>query len=400
MPEKRSTAQQRRFGGALVGVSVFASALAFSGSFPFETVAAFAADPACTPGTVTLSSQRVEKNAKFTALVCGLKEGTRVRGEYRKATPSLASGATSTPVEAQPVEAAPIGYSRDIATVGPDGRATVTFLIAEPGAYTITVAPIEGGTASQAQVDITDNAPPTTKPSEPSDPAPSSSTEPTKEPTGEPTGRPSETPTPKPTPKPAPEPTQEPEPTHSPSKDPTDNPEPSPTKGHEPTDQPGASPSEPKKPSPLPDTGDSASTEPSREPSGRRTTPSRGNTKSTDSSTEASGSDFVRPKASAMSRIPGRDGYGRSADFGAVGSDYSKLTSDGNRARGTLRPGPTPSANPAKREEESTEGSTQLITDPSRQPLGLSVAWLIGGVIGGLGLAATGAIVLMRRNNH
>ena len=31
-------------------------------------------------------------------------------------------------------------------------------------------------------------------------------------------------------------------------------------------------------------------------------------------------------------------------------------------------------------------------------PLGV-IAWLIGGVIAGLGLAATGAIVLMRRNS-
>ena len=100
-----------------------------------------------------------------------------------------------------------------------------------------------------------------------------------------------------------------------------------------------------------------------------------------------------------MSRIPARNCHGRSADFGAVGSNYSKLAGRGQGSDGVDRPGPTPGSFPAKPDDESNEGSTQLITDPSRQPLGLSVAWLIGGVIAGLGLAATGAIVLMLRNS-
>lgn len=412
MAQPRTTALRRRLGGVVVGASVLASAIAISGTVPFETVSAFAVDTTCTPGAATLSAKKVEKAKEFTALVCGLKEGQRVRGEYRHASPSGSGDAAPTPVEGIPEGTAPLGYSREIAAVGADGRATVTFEIAEPGTYAISVAPLEEGTASNATVEITDQAPPPTTPAEPSDPAPSPT--PTKEPPEDstaspsPTPKPTQSPTAEPTPKPTSEPT--PEPTPSPSPTPTTQPEPSPAESPseepEPTEHPTAAPSEPAAPSPsaapspLPNPGEPSHTHPSEAPGDTDQAPGLDTDgESGNSSTEAAGSDFVRPRAPHMSRIPARNGHGRSADFGAVGSDYSKLAGRGQGSDGVDRPGPTPGSFPAKPDDESNEGSTQLITDPSRQPLGLSVAWLIGGVIAGLGLAATGAIVLMRRNN-
>ena len=423
MAQPRTTALRRRLGGVVVGASVLASAIAISGTVPFETVSAFAVDTTCTPGAATLSAKKVEKAKEFTALVCGLKEGQRVRGEYRHASPSGSGDAAPTPVEGIPEGTAPLGYSREIAAVGADGRATVTFEIAEPGTYAISVAPLEEGTASNATVEITDQAPPPTTPAEPSDPAPSPTPtkeppedptaspsptpEPTPKPTSDPTPKPTHSPTAEPTPKPTSEPT--PEPTPSPSPTPTTQPEPSPAESPseepEPTEHPTAAPSEPAvpspsaAPSPLPNSGEPSHARPSEAPADTDQAPGLDTDgESGNSSTEAAGSDFVRPRAPHMSRIPARNGHGRSADFGAVGSDYSKLAGHGKGSDGVDRPGPTPGSFPAKPDDESNEGSTQLITDPSRQPLGLSVAWLIGGVIAGLGLAATGAIVLMRRN--
>ncbi|EPH15236.1 hypothetical protein HMPREF3157_04080 [Dermabacter sp. HMSC06F07] len=399
MAQPRTTALRRRLSGVVAGASVLASVLAISGTVPFETVSAFAVDTTCTPGTVTLSEAKVEKGKAFTALVCGLKEGTQVRGEYRHADPAVELEATATPTEGNPVELPPLGYSRDTAIVDANGRARVTFVIAEPGNYMVTVAPLKGGTKSSAQVTVT----------EPAEPTPTPTPEPTPKP--DPTD-PTDQPSPSPTPKPEPSPTDQPDPTPTPTPDPKPTAEPTATPKPDPTEKPAPSPTEPASPSssarpsprpeteaPLPaDPGDSpGSTEPSTTPSREQTGEPEG------SSTEAGGSRFVRSHPSAMSRIPQRSGYGRSADFGAVGSDYSKLshhgTSGNGDAGGIVRPGPTPSPTPGQPQEEPTEGSTQLITDPSRQPLGLSVAWLIGGVIAGLGLAATGAIVLMRRNS-
>lgn len=382
MAQPRTTALRRRLGGVVAGASVLASAIAISGTVPFEAVSAFAVDTTCTPGTVTLSAAKVEKGKEFTALVCGLKEGTKVRGEYRRADPAVEVEATATPAEGNPVELTPLGYSSDTAIVDANGRASVTFVIAEPGNYAVTVAPVEGGTKSSAQVTITEPAEPTPKPDPTDQPSPS--------PTEQPEPSPTEQPKPSPTPKPDPDPTPKP--------DPTEKPAPSPTEP--------ASPSSPARPSPRPETEAPLPADPSDSPGSTEpsTTPSREQTGEPEgSSTEAGGSRFVRSRPSAMSRIPQRSGYGRSADFGAVGSDYSKLsrhgTSGNDDAGGIVRPGPTPSPVPGRPQDEPTEGSTQLITDPSRQPLGLSVAWLIGGVIAGLGLAATGAIVLMRRNS-
>ncbi|WP_279063561.1 hypothetical protein [Dermabacter hominis] len=395
MAKNRNTALRRRLGGAVVGASVLVSGFALSGAVSFEPLAAFAADTTCTPGTAVLSAKKVEKGKEFTALVCGLEEGTEVRGEYRKVPSSVASEATPTPGasetaptpdDANPEETTQVGYT-DTATVGPDGRATVAFTIAEPGTYALTIAPLEGGTASKAQVEITDQPPDTTDPTQPSEPTPSPSTTPT-EPSPE---EPDPSPTQKPPTTPPDEPANHPEP--RPTVSPTRDPEPS----ERPTTEPSksATPSPADSSSPLPGTGASSSVEPSEHPRENSYTTSPGNdSEKGDSSTEAGGSYFVRPETARMSRIPARGGHGRSADFGAVGSDYSKLAREG----GVTTPGPTPGLNPSNPEDESTEGSTQLITDPSRQPLGLSVAWLIGGVIAGLGLAATGAIVLMRRN--
>lgn len=411
MAPHRNTALRRRLGGAVVGASVLASSLALSSPVSFHPVAAFAADTTCTPGAATLSAKKVEKAKEFTALVCGLKEGQRVRGEYRHASPSGSGEAVPAPVEGIPEGTAPLGYSREIAAVGADGRATVTFVIAEPGTYAISVVPLEEGTASKATVEITDQAPPPTTPAEPSDPAPSPTPSASPSPTPAPTPKPTAEPTAEPTPKPTAEPTEEPteEPTPSPSPTPTKEPKPSPTESPseepEPTEHPTAAPSEPAvpspsaAPSPLPNSGEPSHAHPSEAPGDTDQTPGLDTDgESGNSSTEAAGSDFVRPRAPHMSRIPARNGHGRSADFGAVGSDYSKLAGHGQGSDGVDRPGPTPGSFPAKPDDESNEGSTQLITDPSRQPLGLSVAWLIGGVIAGLGLAATGAIVLMRRN--
>lgn len=390
MAQPRTTALRRRLSGVVVGASVLASAIAISGTVPFETVSAFAVDATCTPGTVTLSEAKVEKGKAFTALVCGLKEGTQVRGEYRHADPAATIETTATPTEGKPVELPPLGYSRDTAIVDASGRASVTFVIAEPGNYAVTVAPVEGGTKSSAQVTITEPAEPTPTPTPTPTPKPDPTDQPSPSPTQQPEPSPTEQPKPGPTPKPDPDPTPKP--------DPTEKPAPSPTEP--------ASPSSPAPPSPRPETEAPLPADPSDSPGSTEpsTTPSRGQTgKSEETSTEAGGSKFVRSHPSAMSRIPQRSGYGRSADFGAVGSDYSKLshhgTSGNGDAGGIVRPGPTPSPTPGQPQEEPTEGSTQLITDPSRQPLGLSVAWLIGGVIAGLGLAATGAIVLMRRNS-
>lgn len=390
MAQPRTTALRRRLGGVVVGASVLASAIAISGTVPFETVSAFAVDTTCTPGTVTLSEAKVEKGKAFTALVCGLKEGTQVRGEYRHADPAVEVEATATPAEGNPVELTPLGYSRDTAIVDANGRASVTFVIAEPGNYVVTVAPLEGGTKSSAQVTITEPAEPTPTPTPEPTPKPDPTDQPSPSPTQQPEPSPTEQPKPGPTPKPDPDPTPKP--------DPTEKPAPSPTEP--------ASPSSPAPPSPRPETEAPLPADPSDSPGSTEpsTTPSREQTGEPEgSSTEAGGSRFVRSHPSAMSRIPQRSGYGRSADFGAVGSDYSKLshhgTSGNGDAGGIVRPGPTPSPTPGQPQEEPTEGSTQLITDPSRQPLGLSVARLIGGVIAGLGLAATGAIVLMRRNS-
>ena len=396
MAQPRTTALRRRLGGVAVGASVLASAIAISGTAPFETVSAFAVDTTCTPGTVTLSEAKVEKGKAFTALVCGLKEGTKVRGEYRRADPAVEVEATATPAEGNPVELTPLGYSRDTAIVDANGRASVTFVIAEPGNYTVTVAPLEGGTKSSAQVTITEPAEPTPTPTLEPTPTPDPTKQPSPSPTQQPEPSPTDQPDPTPTPTPDPKPTAEP--TATPKPDPTEKPAPSPTEP--------ASPSSPARPSPRPETEAPLPADPSDSPGSTEpsTTPSREQTGEPEgSSTEAGGSRFVRSRPSAMSRIPQRSGYGRSADFGAVGSDYSKLsrhgTSGNDDAGGIVRPGPTPSPVPGRPQDEPTEGSTQLITDPSRQPLGLSVAWLIGGVIAGLGLAATGAIVLMRRNS-
>lgn len=390
MAQPRTTALRRRLSGVVVGASVLASAIAISGTVPFETVSAFAVDATCTPGTVTLSEAKVEKGKAFTALVCGLKEGTQVRGEYRHADPAATIETTATPTEGKPVELPPLGYSRDTAIVDASGRASVTFVIAEPGNYAVTVAPVEGGTKSSAQVTITEPAEPTPTPTPTPTPKPDPTDQPSPSPTQQPEPSPTEQPKPGPTPKPDPDPTPKP--------DPTEKPAPSPTEP--------ASPSSSARPSPRPETEAPLPADPSDSPGSTEpsTTPSREQTGEPEgSSTEAGGSRFVRSHPSAMSRIPQRSGYGRSADFGAVGSDYSKLshhgTSGNGDAGGIVRPGPTPSPTPGQPQEEPTEGSTQLITDPSRQPLGLSVAWLIGGVIAGLGLAATGAIVLMRRNS-
>lgn len=392
MAQPRTTALRRRLSGVVVGASVLASAIAISGTVPFETVSAFAVDTTCTPGTVTLSEAKVEKGKEFTALVCGLKEGTQVRGEYRHADPAATIETTATPTEGKPVELPPLGYSRDTAIVDASGRASVTFVIAEPGNYAVTVAPLEGGTKSSAQVTITEPAGPTPTPTPTPEPTP------TPDPTDQPSPSPTQQPEPSPTEQPKPSPTEQPEPSPTPKPDPTEKPAPSPTEP--------ASPSSPARPSPRPETEAPLPADPSDSPGSTEpsTTPSREQTGEPEgSSTEAGGSRFVRSHPSAMSRIPQRSGYGRSADFGAVGSDYSKLshhgTSGNGDAGGIVRPGPTPSPTPGQPHEEPEKGSTQLITDPSRQPLGLSVAWLIGGVIAGLGLAATGAIVLMRRNS-
>lgn len=394
MAQPRTTALRRRLSGVVVGASVLASAIAISGTVPFETVSAFAVDTTCTPGTVTLSEAKVEKGKAFTALVCGLKEGTQVRGEYRHADPAATIETTATPTEGKPVELPPLGYSRDTAIVDASGRASVTFVIAEPGNYAVTVAPVEGGTKSSAQVTITEPAEPTPTPT----PKPDPTDQPSPSPTQQPEPSPTEQPKPSPTEQPEPSPTPKPDPDPTPKPDPTEKPAPSPTEP--------ASPSSSARPSPRPETEAPLPADPSDSPGSTEpsTTPSREQTGEPEgSSTEAGGSRFVRSHPSAMSRIPQRSGYGRSADFGAVGSDYSKLshhgTSGNGDAGGIVRPGPTPSPTPGQPQEEPTEGSTQLITDPSRQPLGLSVAWLIGGVIAGLGLAATGAIVLMRRNS-
>ncbi|WP_311198405.1 hypothetical protein [Dermabacter hominis] len=398
MAQPRTTALRRRLGGVVVGASVLASAIAISGTVPFETVSAFAVDTTCTPGTVTLSEAKVEKGKAFTALVCGLKEGTQVRGEYRRAAPAVEVEATATPAEGNPVELTPLGYSRDTAIVDANGRASVTFVIAEPGNYTVTVAPLEGGTKSNAQVTITEPAEPTPTPTPEPTPKPDPTDQPSPSPTEQPEPSPTEQPKPSPTEQPEPSPTPKPDPDPTPKPDPTEKPAPSPTEP--------ASPSSPARPSPRPETEAPLPTDPSDSPGSTdpSTTPSREQTGEPEgSSTEAGGSRFVRSRPSAMSRIPQRSGYGRSADFGAVGSDYSKLshhgTSGNGDAGGIVRPGPTSSPTPGQPQEEPEKGSTQLITDPSRQPLGLSVAWLIGGVIAGLGLAATGAIVLMRRNS-
>ncbi|ATH97287.1 hypothetical protein [Dermabacter jinjuensis] len=398
MAQPRTTALRRRLGGVVVGASVLASAIAISGTVPFETVSAFAVDTTCTPGTVTLSEAKVEKGKAFTALVCGLKEGTQVRGEYRHADPAATIETTATPTEGKPVELPPLGYSRDTAIVDASGRASVTFVIAEPGNYAVTVAPVEGGTKSSAQVTITEPAEPTPTPTPTPTPKPDPTDQPSPSPTQQPEPSPTEQPKPSPTEQPEPSPTPKPDPDPTPKPDPTEKPAPSPTEPVSPSSSARPSP-RPETEAPLPaDPSDSpGSTEPSTTPSREQTGEPEG------SSTEAGGSRFVRSHPSAMSRIPQRSGYGRSADFGAVGSDYSKLshhgTSGNGDAGGIVRPGPTPSPTPGQPQEEPTEGSTQLITDPSRQPLGLSVAWLIGGVIAGLGLAATGAIVLMRRNS-
>ncbi|MCT1709588.1 hypothetical protein [Dermabacter hominis] len=396
MAQPRTTALRRRLGGVVVGASVLASVIATSGTVPFETVSAFAVDTTCTPGTVTLSAAKVEKGKAFTALVCGLTEGTQVRGEYRHADPAVEVEATATPAEGNPVELTPLGYSRDTAIVDANGRASVTFVIAEPGSYTVTVAPLEGGTKSSAQVTITEPAEPTPTPTPEPTPKPNPTDQPSPSPTEQPEPSPTDQPDPTPSPTPDPKPTAEP--TATPKPDPTEKPAPSPTEP--------ASPSSPAPPSPRPETEAPLPADPSDSPGSTEpsTTPSREQTGEPEgSSTEAGGSRFVRSRPSAMSRIPQRSGYGRSADFGAVGSDYSKLshhgTSGNGDAGGIVRPGPTPSPTPGQPQEEPEKGSTQLITDPSRQPLGLSVAWLIGGVIAGLGLAATGAIVLMRRNS-
>lgn len=396
MAQPRTTALRRRLGGVVVGASVLASAIAISGTVPFETVSAFAVDTTCTPGTVTLSEAKVEKGKEFTALVCGLKEGTQVRGEYRHADQAATIETTATPTEGNPVELPPLGYSRDTAIVDASGRASVTFVIAEPGNYAVTVAPLEGGTKSSAQVTVTEPAEPTPTPTPTPTPKPDPTDQPSPSPTQQPEPSPTDQPDPTPTPTPDPKPTAEP--TATPKPDPTEKPAPSPTEP--------AFPSSPARPSPRPETEAPLPADPSDSPGSTdpSTTPSREQTGEPEgSSTEAGGSRFVRSRPSAMSRIPQRSGYGRSADFGAVGSDYSKLsrhgTSGNDDAGGIVRPGPTPSPVPGRPQDEPTEGSTQLITDPSRQPLGLSVAWLIGGVIAGLGLAATGAIVLMRRNN-
>lgn len=398
MAQPRTTALRRRLSGVVVGASVLASAIAISGTVPFETVSAFAVDATCTPGTVTLSEAKVEKGKAFTALVCGLKEGTQVRGEYRHADPAATIETTATPTEGKPVELPPLGYSRDTAIVDANGRASVTFVIAEPGNYTVTVAPVEGGTKSSAQVTITEPAEPTPTPTPEPTPKPDPTDQPSPSPTQQPEPSPTEQPKPSPTEQPEPSPTPKPDPDPTPKPDPTEKPAPSPTEP--------ASPSSSARPSPRPETEAPLPADPSDSPGSTEpsTTPSREQTGEPEgSSTEAGGSRFVRSHPSAMSRIPQRSGYGRSADFGAVGSDYSKLshhgTSGNGDAGGIVRPGPTPSPTPGQPQEEPEKGSTQLITDPSRQPLGLSVAWLIGGVIAGLGLAATGAIVLMRRNN-
>ncbi|MDU1463528.1 hypothetical protein [Dermabacter sp.] len=398
MAQPRTTALRRRLGGVVAGASVLASAIAISGTVPFEAVSAFAVDTTCTPGTVTLSAAKVEKGKEFTALVCGLKEGTKVRGEYRHADPAVEVEATATPAEGNPVELTPLGYSSDTAIVDANGRASVTFVIAEPGNYAVTVAPVEGGTKSSAQVTITEPAEPTPKPDPTDQPSPSPTEQPEPSPTEQPKPSPTGQPKPSPTEQPKPSPTPKPDPDPTPKPDPTEKPAPSPTEP--------ASPSSPARPSPRPETEAPLPADPSDSPGSTEpsTTPSREQTGEPEgSSTEAGGSRFVRSRPSAMSRIPQRSGYGRSADFGAVGSDYSKLshhgTSGNGDAGGIVRPGPTPSPTPGQPQEEPEKGSTQLITDPSRQPLGLSVAWLIGGVIAGLGLAATGAIVLMRRNS-
>ena len=398
MAQPRTTALRRRLGGVVAGASVLASVISISGTVPFEAVSAFAVDTTCTPGTVTLSEAKVEKGKEFTALVCGLKEGTKVRGEYRHADPAVEVEATATPAEGNPVELTPLGYSSDTAIVDANGRASVTFVIAEPGNYAVTVAPVEGGTKSSAQVTITEPAEPTPKPDPTDQPSPSPTEQPEPSPTEQPKPSPTGQPKPSPTEQPKPSPTPKPDPDPTPKPDPTEKPAPSPTEP--------ASPSSPARPSPRPETEAPLPADPSDSPGSTEpsTTPSREQTGEPEgSSTEAGGSRFVRSRPSAMSRIPQRSGYGRSADFGAVGSDYSKLsrhgTSGNDDAGGIVRPGPTPSPVPGRPQDEPTEGSTQLITDPSRQPLGLSVAWLIGGVIAGLGLAATGAIVLMRRNS-
>lgn len=398
MAQPRTTALRRRLSGVVVGASVLASAIAISGTVPFETVSAFAVDATCTPGTVTLSEAKVEKGKAFTALVCGLKEGTQVRGEYRHADPAATIETTATPTEGKPVELPPLGYSRDTAIVDASGRASVTFVIAEPGNYAVTVAPVEGGTKSSAQVTITEPAEPTPTPTPTPTPKPDPTDQPSPSPTQQPEPSPTEQPKPSPTEQPEPSPTPKPDPDPTPKPDPTEKPAPSPTEP--------ASPSSSARPSPRPETEAPLPADPSDSPGSTEpsTTPSREQTGEPEgSSTEAGGSRFVRSHPSAMSRIPQRSGYGRSADFGAVGSDYSKLshhgTSGNGDAGGIVRPGPTPSPTPGQPQEEPEKGSAQLITDPSRQPLGLSVAWLIGGVIAGLGLAATGAIVLMRRNS-
>ena len=402
MAQPRTTALRRRLGGVVVGASVLASAIAISGTVPFETVSAFAVDTTCTPGTVTLSEAKVEKGKAFTALVCGLEEGTQVRGEYRHADQAVTTETTATPTEGNPVELPLLGYSRDTAIVDANGRASVTFVIAEPGSYTVTVAPLEGGTKSSAQVTITEPAEPTPTPT----PTPTPEPTPTPDPTDQPEPSPTEQPEPSPTEQPKPSPTEQPEPSPTPKPDPDPTPKPDPTEKPAPSPTEPASPSSPAPTSPRPETEAPLPADPSDSPDSTEpsTTPSRGQTgESEETSTEAGGSKFVRSHPSAMSRIPQRSGYGRSADFGAVGSDYSKLsrhgTSGNDDAGGIARPGPPPSSVPGQPHEEPEKGSTQLITDPSRQPLGLSVAWLIGGVIAGLGLAATGAIVLMRRNS-
>ena len=234
MAQPRTTALRRRLGGVVAGASVLASAIAISGTVPFEAVSAFAVDTTCTPGTVTLSAAKVEKGKEFTALVCGLKEGTKVRGEYRHADPAVEVEATATPAEGNPVELTPLGYSSDTAIVDANGRASVTFVIAEPGNYAVTVAPVEGGTKSSAQVTITEPAEPTPKPDPTDQPSPSPTEQPEPSPTEQPKPSPTEQPKPSPTPKPDPDPTPKP--------DPTEKPAPSPTEP--------ASPSSPARPSP------------------------------------------------------------------------------------------------------------------------------------------------------
>ena len=178
MAQPRTTALRRRLGGVVAGASVLASVISISGTVPFEAVSAFAVDTTCTPGTVTLSEAKVEKGKEFTALVCGLKEGTKVRGEYRHADPAVEVEATATPAEGNPVELTPLGYSSDTAIVDANGRASVTFVIAEPGNYAVTVAPVEGGTKSSAQVTITEPAEPTPKPDPTDQPSPSPTEQP------------------------------------------------------------------------------------------------------------------------------------------------------------------------------------------------------------------------------